>query len=484
MQLFNLAVLGKAVRFALVASATAGAIGASAQCVQTVTHSGANFSGGSFIAQAGFVDNEAAAASYTLPASAFPLKVNLIEMIFVTSNASVQTVTEWEVFVYDGTPQNGTLIASYESDDVILPHLRVGPGTAGVNLQFSVDPQDPEQIFVNNTSGTNTVTVGYRILRHNNPPAFPCLLPPSTATNAFPSTDADGNLSKPTENWLYAIDCGGLGAPAGWNRFSQLPTAFRPTGDWNIRFSYESTNPLTITDQPDDVNTTVGQPAIFQVAATGAGTLSYQWYKGTTQLTNSSRIFGTSTDTLIIVPTIATDAGDYRVVVSSACGSQTSNNARLRFGGAQATGNVILNNWSAPRTGQIVAMEVRNSSGTLLQSQNVSLDLNGNYAFDLNASVPPGTYDFYAKGSHWLKKLRGAVTVTSSGASGVNFTLTNGDVNNDNEVGPSDFTILSGTFGRSLGDAGYDARADLNGDDEVGPADFTILSAHFGEQGD
>lgn len=62
--------------------------------------------------------------------------------------------------------------------------------------------------------------------------------------------------------------------------------------------------------------------------------------------------------------------------------------------------------------------------------------------------------------------------------------LINGDVNNDNEVGPGDFTLLSAAFGTSLGDAGYNAAADLNGDDEVGPADFTILSASFGQTGD
>lgn len=83
------------------------------------------------------------------------------------------------------------------------------------------------------------------------------------------------------------------------------------------------------------------------------------------------------------------------------------------------------------------------------------------------------------------KFLRKAIPVSDFGVDQtINMTLINGDCNDDNEVGPSDFTILSATFGKMLGDVGYDDRADLNGDEEVGPGDFTILSLNFGEIGD
>ena len=32
------------------------------------------------------------------------------------------------VLVWEGTPDTGTLVADYSSDDLILPHARVGPG--------------------------------------------------------------------------------------------------------------------------------------------------------------------------------------------------------------------------------------------------------------------------------------------------------------------------------------------------------------------
>jgi hypothetical protein len=58
-----------------------------------------------------------------------------------------------------------------------------------------------------------------------------------------------------------------------------------------------------------------------------------------------------------------------------------------------------------------------------------------------------------------------------------------GDVNNDNAVNVTDFTLLKTTFGKALGDPGYDARADFNGDNAVTTADFTILKSNFGQGG-
>lgn len=458
------------------------AIGSAQGCPVTVTHSGANFQGGQFVIQAGFAENEAAAASFTLPATAFPVKMNLAEMIFATFSATQQTVTHWQFFAYSGPPTSGNLIASYDSDDVILPHLRIGPGTAGVNLQFSIDPGDPDQLIIPD-DGSHMITVGYRILQHNNAPANPCDTP-DRFTNAFPTTDANG-LGSSAENWLDSINCGPLGAPAGWHSFAQLNSLFRPTGDWNIRLTYESLNPLQITTQPQDNNIPLGQPAIFQIEATGPGSLSYQWYKGTTQVTNSGRIFGATTNSLVIFPTIASDAGVYRCIVTSPCGSATSNDAHLNFNGPPVTGNVVLNDWAVSRLNQVVQIEVHSAgSGTSLQTQNVILDASGNYTFNLAGTIAAGNYDFYARGLHWLRKLRGNVAVSSSGATGVNFTLTNGDIDSDNEVGPGDFGGLSSAYGSSTGDPNFTTGADLDGDGEVGPSDFGILSGNYGLTGD
>ena len=208
-----------------------------------VTHTDAPFNPSQptqYIAEEGFAQTEIAAASYTIAASEFPIKINMTEIIFVTDAATVQTVTQWSVLVWDGNPNTGTLVASNSSDDVILPHLRLGPGTQGANIQFSVDPGDPDQIYIYDTGGTHTFSVGYRIDHHNNQTQNPCYYAPPPHSNAFPTVDASG-LSQPTKNWLYGVPscplCG------GWSNFASLPAGIcRPAGDWVIRVTYEPVN--------------------------------------------------------------------------------------------------------------------------------------------------------------------------------------------------------------------------------------------------
>lgn len=42
---------------------------------------------------------------------------------------------------------------------------------------------------------------------------------------------------------------------------------------------------------------------------------------------------------------------------------------------------------------------------------------------------------------------------------------------------------MKGTFGKSVGDPGYDGRADFNGDGLVSSVDFTLLKVNFGTGG-
>ena len=207
-------------------------------CDIVSSHTDADFGGGSYVIQAGFAETEIAAASYVLPSTAFPLKIEMMEVIVATSNATVATTTEWTIQVYDGTPGTGILVAEFSSDGTILPHIQLPPGTSGVNLQLIVDPGDPDQIYIYNDSGTNTISFGFRIDKHNNQTSDPCFTPPPTSSNAFPATDTSG-VASPSGNWLRAIDCGPFGCRAGWSRFNQLG-ACEPSGDWVMRMTWSS----------------------------------------------------------------------------------------------------------------------------------------------------------------------------------------------------------------------------------------------------
>ncbi|MBX7134692.1 MAG: hypothetical protein K1X67_18650 [Fimbriimonadaceae bacterium] len=144
-------------------------------------------------------------------------------------------------------------------------------------------------------------------------------------------------------------------------------------------------------------------------------------------------------------------------------------------------GTVTLQDFGVSPAGQQVTVEVRPAGGSSpLQTTQVTLDAAGAYSFILSGSITPGTYDVVAKGSHWLRGRVANVAVTSTGATGVNFLLINGDVDEDNEVGIGDYAIISGTYNKCLGDLGYAAAADLNGDDCVDIADYAILSSNYG----
>ena len=86
----------------------------------------------------------------------------------------------------------------------------------------------------------------------------------------------------------------------------------------------------TITSAPTNKTICSGSSTSFSVTATGAG-LTYQWRKGSTNLTNTGNISGATSSTLTINPATSSDAATtYNVIVSGTCSpSDTSSNASL-----------------------------------------------------------------------------------------------------------------------------------------------------------
>jgi hypothetical protein len=70
------------------------------------------------------------------------------------------------------------------------------------------------------------------------------------------------------------------------------------------------------------------------------------------------------------------------------------------------------------------------------------------------------------------------VSLTLSGTTTQNFTLTNGDVNGDNVVDDADLLQVLFNFG------GSDSASDVNGDSTVDDADLLIVLFNFGSVGD
>ncbi len=82
-------------------------------------------------------------------------------------------------------------------------------------------------------------------------------------------------------------------------------------------------HPLTeITQQPSSVTLCEGAPFSFSVVANGV-TLTYQWQRFTGG--TWTNISGATNATYTVASATPSDSGDYRVVVSGACGTETSN---------------------------------------------------------------------------------------------------------------------------------------------------------------
>ncbi|HPD31363.1 MAG TPA: immunoglobulin domain-containing protein [Phycisphaerae bacterium] len=87
--------------------------------------------------------------------------------------------------------------------------------------------------------------------------------------------------------------------------------------------------PPTITQHPTPQIVCAGADAAFAVAASGLGTLNYQWQKNGADLSDGGHYSGATTPTLSISGADAGDAAGYRCVVSAGCASAISNAAVL-----------------------------------------------------------------------------------------------------------------------------------------------------------
>ena len=94
-------------------------------------------------------------------------------------------------------------------------------------------------------------------------------------------------------------------------------------------------------------------------------------------------------------------------------------------------------------------------------------------------AISPGHYDISAVSSHTLINVKRNVTIDLSSTPVSLGTLLEGNANNDIRINITDFSVLSGSYGKAAADQGYNAAADFDGSGTVDISDFSLLSGNY-----
>lgn len=126
----------------------------------------------------------------------------------------------------------------------------------------------------------------------------------------------------PARRLSFATNLGTSGLALDVGTDGNLYYLDRATGSL-FKIIYTINTAPAIVTHPSNVTVPAGQPATFSVTATGSVPLSYQWQK------NAVSIAGATGASYTIGSAQPANAGSYRVIVSNAAGSATSNPAQL-----------------------------------------------------------------------------------------------------------------------------------------------------------
>lgn len=117
---------------------------------------------------------------------------------------------------------------------------------------------------------------------------------------------------------VFLTACGAGGAGSEDPALSEASVDTNIGSENTVEEVVANVKPVVITTQPESITAMEGGLALFSVAATGGGQLSFQWNKGGVELV------GETSSSLMFSNTEVSNAGQYSVVVTNAVGSLTS----------------------------------------------------------------------------------------------------------------------------------------------------------------
>lgn len=162
----------------------------------------------------------------------------------------------------------------------------------------------------------------------------------------------------------------------------------------------------TILAQPESSTGWEGMPVGFQVSATGGEPLSYQWRRNGVNLADGAMatggvVSGATTEVLSIASASAADGGDFDVVVTTPCGSETS----------EAVGFTILPSPRVPSAWTVKNLHPAWADGSYLNSIDGATQAGG-------TTLPFGVYSAIDRPTVWHGTAESAENITPEGSAG------------------------------------------------------------------
>ena len=279
----------------------------------------------------------------------------------------------------------------------------------------------------------------------------------------------DYTLNSGTQ-YSVTMDCS-TSAGSGPNGYVGRTDAIK----WELLYSGQ----LTITQQPVSQSVCTGSPATFTVAAAGTGTLSYQWQKNSTNITNGGHYSGCTTTTLTVSNTNSSDVANYRCVVTDSTGNVTSNQAALSLKTAtaitqhpsnQTLGAGDTATFSVSATGDgTLSYQWQKNSANITNGSRVSGATSATLQITSLITSDAGNYRCVVTGNCGSATSNTAtLTVMPAGQPG--------DFDDDTDVDLVDFGHIQQCLGISspFGDTGC-GPADLNGDSIIDGQDLALF---------
>jgi hypothetical protein len=202
-------------------------------------------------------------------------------------------------------------------------------------------------------------------------------------------------------------------------------------------------------------------------------------------ITVNSVTWNSATQATVNVTVGASAATGARSITLTNPDGQTANGTfTVNLGLKTVSGSMSLFGYTGPITGLQFIYEIRDSGTNALIETQTLTGLGAGNTFSFNTSQPAGSYKLRIRGINRFLASSLPMTLNSTGATGLTYSLLNGDASADNIVGVADFNLLRAAWGGIAPGAPYSEAADFNGDGIIGTNDFNIMRANWGMIGD